>query len=109
MATAEKDGHVVYTTKYGQVQELSKAFFNDLTTIDPLAKASSFKGKAMVIYGQDDNTVDPAISQKAAVAFNAKVLDVTGDTHSYSFYSDKPQIRSAIVVNTVNLFLDAFK
>lgn len=109
MAKAEKDGYVVYTTKYGQVQELSKAFFNDLVSSDPLANASSFKGKAMVIFGQDDNTVDPAISQKAADAFNAKVLDVTGDTHSYSFYSDMPQIRSAIVVNTVNLFLDSFK
>jgi len=109
MATAEKDGYVVYTTKYGQVQELSKEFFEDLVSKDPLVNAANFKGKSMVIYGQDDNTVDPAISQKAADAFNAKVLDVTGDTHSYSFYSDMPQIRSAIVVNTVNLFLDAFK
>lgn len=109
MAKADKEGYIVFTTKYGQVQELSKEFFNDVLTIDPLANASEFKGKALVIYGQDDNTVDPAISQKAADAFNAKVLDVTGDTHSYSFYSDKPEIRSAIVVNTVNLFLDAFK
>lgn len=109
IAAAEKDGYVVFTTKYGQVQELSKEFFNDITTIDPLANAAGFKGKAMVIYGEDDNTVAPEISKRAVEVFNAKVLDVTGDTHSYSFYSDKPEIRSAIVVNTVNLFLETFK
>lgn len=109
VAAAEKDGYVTFTTQYGQVQELSKEFFNDLTAVDPLANAANFKGKAMVIYGEDDNTVAPEISKKAVEAFNAKVLDVTGDTHSYSFYSDMPQIRSAIVVNTVDLFLEAFK
>ena len=108
-ATASKDGYVVFTTKYGQVQELSKAWFDDIVNGKPLENADKYTGKALVIYGEDDNTVAPQMSKDVAAAFHADVLDVTGDTHSYSFYSDMPEIRSAIVVNTVNTFLESFK
>ena len=108
-AKASKDGYVVFTTKYGQVQELSKAWFDDIVNADPLKDAGKYTGKALVIYGQDDDTVAPKMSQEVADAFHADVVYANGGAHSYSFYTDITEIKDVIEVNTVNTFLEAFK
>ena len=108
-AKAEKDGYVVFTTKYGQVQELSKAWFDDIVNANPLENADKYAGKALVIYAQDDDTVSPQMSQEVADAFHADVVYANGGAHSYSFYTDITEIKDVIEVNTVNTFLEAFK
>ncbi len=76
--------------------------------MDPIDRASEYSGEALVIYGEDDYVVDPMVSKATAEALGCSVLDVTGDTHSYSFYSDSPDIRSAIIAGTVDTFRKAF-
>lgn len=106
---ADENGSAAFTTIYGQTQKLSKEFFEDLTETGLIEKAKAFKGKSLVIYGEDDNVVSSEVSKSVAEALGGKSLDVTGDTHSYSFYSDKPEIRKSIVDGTVNLFVEALK
>jgi pimeloyl-ACP methyl ester carboxylesterase len=105
-AEAEENGFAAFTTIYGQEQELGKQFFADLEAVpDPTeAAAAAFKGKALVIYAEDDTVVPPAdVSQKVADALGAEVIKATGDDHGYGFYSDKTDVLN-IVVNGVSDF-----
>ena len=62
----------------------------------------------LVIFGEDDQIVDPKVSKATAEALGCSVLDVTGDTHSYSFFNLKLDIRSAIIAGTIDTFRTAF-
>ncbi|MBI9107475.1 MAG: alpha/beta fold hydrolase [Spirochaetales bacterium] len=107
-ATAQADGYTDFTTIFGAKQELSLEWFEDLLAYDPIDKGAEFKGEALVIFGEDDFVVQPAVSKATAAALGCETLDVTGDTHSYSFYSDSPEIRSAILNGTIKTFRKAF-
>ena len=106
--TAQSNGYTNFTTLFGQEQELSQEWFEDLEDSTLLERAQAYSGKSLVIYGEDDFVVSPEVSKATAAALGSVLLDVTGDTHSYSFYSDNPEIRSAILDGTVGLFLDTF-
>ena len=108
-ATARADGYTDFTTIFGAKQELSLEWFEDLLSYNPIDRASEYSGEALVIFGEDDFVVPPAVSKATAEALGCEALDVTGDTHSYSFYSDSPDIRSAILNGTIGTFVRAFK
>ena len=108
-ATAHAEGYVVFTTIYGQVQELSAAWFDDLAKYeDGLAEAAAAKydGPVIVIYATDDEAVAPAISQGVADAFGAKVFNTYTAGHSYSFYSDDPEVVSTVNDNSIGFLAD---
>jgi len=108
-ATAREKGYADFTTIFGAEQELSLEWFEDLLVADPLDEAAVFPGEALVIYGEDDFVVSPEVSKATAEALSCPALDVSGDTHSYSFYSDSPGIRSAILDGTIKTFVAAFR
>lgn len=108
---AEDEGFAVFTTMFGQVQELSKEWFEDLAKMpenSPALAAEKFAGKAIVFYGEDDPSVNPAISQGVADALKADVVVVTGDQHSYGFYSDKVDILNTIAAKSAEFFAGVF-
>ena len=114
-AEAQENGYVTFTTQYGQVQELSQQWFDDLGVypdVDALlaAAAANFDGPALGIWADDDSVVDPATSAAAAEALSAQRIDATGNDHSYSFYADDQEaIRSAIVDGTAEFFAESLK
>lgn len=105
---AKQDGFAEFTTIYGATQELSLAWFEELEAVTPINDITPFGGEALVIYGEDDNVVSPEVSKAVAEKLGSEALDVTGDTHSYSFYSDSPDIRAEILDGIVSTFLAAF-
>lgn len=111
---AKANGFVTFTTQYGQVQDLSQQWFDDLGVypdVDALlaTAAEKFDGPALGIWAADDTVVDPATSEAAAKALDAQTIDATGNDHSYSFYADDQEaIRSAIVDGTADFFATAF-
>ncbi len=107
-ATADKDGYAVFTTIYGQVQELSKAWFDDFDVhADVNADAAAaWQGPALVVWGQDDEAVSPFVSASVAEALNAKTVDATGEGHGYGFYSEDDTVRN-MVANAVADFFAA--
>lgn len=99
-AQANQDGFVVFTTIYGQVQELSAQWFSDLAKYtDGLAEAAceKYNGPMLVIYAVDDEAVSPAVSQGVADIFGAETAVTPFGGHSYSFYNDAEEI--AVIVN----------
>jgi len=110
-ATANKDGFVVYTTIYGQVQELSAAWFSDLESnmnVAPTA-ADLYNGSALVIWGSDDEAVSPEVSAQVADLLDAQIVDATGEGHGYGFYSEDDTVRSTVANAVAAFFLDVFQ
>ena len=110
-ATAEADGFAVYTTIYGQVQELSKAWFDDLDKYaDVKADASAaWQGPALVIWGTDDEAVNPAVSAAVADALGAQTFEATGEGHGYGFYSEDDAVRNAVAGAVAAFFAENLK
>ena len=109
-AQESKDGYVDFTTIYGQEQELSTKWFEDLETNDlaTLLKEvkSSYTGPSMVIYAVDDTAVSPTVSKTVAEILQSEVIMTPEDGHSYGFYSDKAYVKRIVVENTVDFFVD---
>ncbi|MDD3920993.1 MAG: alpha/beta fold hydrolase [Eubacteriales bacterium] len=107
-ATAEADGYADFTTIYGQEQQLSKEWFEDLDKIaDPAATAAeNYSGPALVIYSLDDEAVSPSVSAEAAAKLLAEVVHATGDGHSYGFYSDQTEVLNTVVNALTGFFGD---
>lgn len=106
-AEANEKGYTVYTTIYGQVQELSKEWFADLEAVpDGLAEAAAanYKGKSLVIYAVDDEAVSPEVSKTTAEILGSEVAVTPADGHSYSFYGTNPETISITNDGSVDFF-----
>lgn len=109
-AIADKDGFATFTTIYGQTQELSKEWFEDLAKYEDVKAdaAAKYAGPTLVIYGSDDEAVNPAISAAVAETFSAKVVDATGEGHGYGFYSETDTVRNAVAAALADFCADSF-
>ena len=109
-ATAIENGFANFTTIYGQEQELSRTWFENLLVMeDPAGEvAALYSEPALVIYGTDDEAVAPAVSEAVAQALAAPTLDATGDGHSYGFYSDKTDVLRTVAQGAADFFATAF-
>ena len=109
-AQESNDGYADFTTIYGQEQELSTKWFEDLETNDLAALLkevkSSYTGPSMVIYAVDDMAVSPTVSKTVAEALQSEVIMTPEDGHSYGFHSDKAYVKRIVVENTVDFFED---
>lgn len=109
-AKAHANGYVDFTTVYGQEQQLSAEWFDDLAKYpEGLAEAAAEKygdKPVIVIYATDDEAVSPAVSQGVADAFNAPVFNTYTAGHSYSFYSDDPEVCATVNENSIAFFTD---
>ena len=107
-ATAEADGFATFTTIYGQTQELSAAWFADLDVHANAAEeaAAVYTNPAFVIWGSDDEAVNPAISAEVATTLGAITLDATGEGHGYGFYSETEEIRELVSLGTADCFAE---
>lgn len=110
-AEATEKGYTVFTTIYGQVQELSKEWFADLDKVaDPAADAvAAWQGPALVIWGSDDEAVSPSVSESVAAALSAQTLDATGEGHGYGFYSEDAAVRTKVAEGAAAFFAENLK
>lgn len=110
---ATEKGYADFTTIYGQEQQLSAKWFEDLeaTTKDDLlaAAAENNDAPALVIYAVDDEAVAPAVSQAAADALGAQVITTPEDGHGYGFYSDKTEVLNTVTDGAANFFAESLK
>ena len=103
---ANENGYVTFTTIYGQVQDLSKEWFADLDLVADCAAdaAAAWQGPALVIYGSDDEGVNPAVSARVAELLKAETFDGTGAGHGYGFYSEDPALRLKVATAVADFF-----
>lgn len=102
---AQDTGKAEYTTTYGQDLVLGFRWFTDLEETMPLDALAKFRGPFLVVYGDQDEAVPPAISEAAieAAEKSSEVIRhvINGVGHDLGFYSDLPEVAAEVVDQTV--------
>ena len=57
-----------------------------------------------MIWGSDDEAVNPAISEGVAATLGAQTQDATGEGHGYGFYSEDDAVRNLVAGATADFF-----
>ncbi|MGV8853925.1 MAG: alpha/beta hydrolase family protein [Devosia sp.] len=105
-AKSEK-GYADYTTQYGQHQQLSLKWFDDVLASSPLEGIGAYKGPMLVVHGDKDVTIPPAENEAVVTAYpRASIVLVPEADHGYGFYSDQPDV-SALVESSFADFFSA--
>ena len=97
-AKAKAEGHVLFTTPYGQVQDLSAKWFTDNETARGLAAVSTFTGPILFVTGSADTIIPAPVIQAtagAAVASSCiEIVPVAGADHGYGFYGGDSALKA---------------
>jgi len=105
---AQSTGAAEYTTRWGTTLQLGYRWFTDLEETLPLLSLASFKGPLLVLYGDQDDVVPPAVSEAAIAAamHSSEVVQhvVASANHALGFYSNRPEIAAEVVDTTAEFF-----
>ncbi|MGI9272852.1 MAG: alpha/beta hydrolase family protein [Woeseiaceae bacterium] len=98
---ALEEGSSVYTTQWGSQLEVGPGYFRDIEASEPLTALAKFSGPFLVIYGDKDDAVPPAVSVSAiSAAINSReavALEIPGAGHGFGFYTDNPEAAKLVV------------
>jgi len=107
-AKAKAEGHVLFTTPFGQVQDLSAAWFIDNEAAKGLAAVSSFTGPILFVTGDADTIIPYSVIEATASAAKAssgiEIVGVAGADHGYGFYGGDPAIKPQVVESIASFF-----
>lgn len=107
---AEANGSVMFTTRFGQEQELGKKFFEDLESTKPLEVVAKFKSPMLVINGSKDDIVEPRIPQAIIdSATEAKIVEsvvIDGADHGLGIYSNETNYTDVLENSTVDFIIE---
>ncbi|MDA0705080.1 MAG: alpha/beta fold hydrolase [Proteobacteria bacterium] len=105
---ARDTGVAEYTTRWGTTLQLGYRWFTDLEQTMPLASLAHFKGPLLVLYGDQDDVVPPAVSEAAiAAASNSSEVVrhvVASANHGLGFYTNQPEIAAEVTATTADFF-----
>jgi len=108
-ASSEK-GYADYTTQYGQQQQLSKAWFDELLASSPLDAIGNYKGAMLVVHGDKDVVITPEENEAVVAAYPAaSIVLVPEADHGYGFYSDQPEVSATVESSFATFFSEKLK
>lgn len=100
-------GYAEFVTQWGQTQQLSKRWFDEMIESRPLELIDAYDGAMVVLFGDQDDVVRPGISEAVADAYPAATLvSVAGADHGYGFYSDQPDVTSMVQDTLADFFAE---
>lgn len=103
-AKGEK-GYADYTTQYGQKQQLSLKWFDELLASRPLEGIGAYEGPMLVVHGDKDVTIPPAENEAVIAAYpKASAVLVPEADHGYGFYSDQPEVSALVESSFADFF-----
>lgn len=105
-AEAKSDkGYADYTTQYGQKQQLSLKWFDELLASSPLEGISAYQGPMIVVHGDKDVTILPAENEAVVAAYpKASIVLVPDADHGYGFYSNQPAVSALVESSFADFF-----
>ncbi|MBU0929413.1 MAG: alpha/beta hydrolase [Spirochaetes bacterium] len=96
-AKAAAEGHVVFTTPFGQVQDLGAKWFEDNGAAKCIAAIRAYSGPVIYVRGAEDTIiVEPVVNESAAAAAKSsgvELVTIKGADHGYGFYGGDPQVK----------------
>lgn len=110
---AEKNGSVMFTTRFGQEQELGNQFFIDMEATKPLEAIAKYEGPILVINGSVDDIVAPRIPativESATKASKVEKIEIEGASHGLGIYSQNSEYTDLLEGETVNFMVENLK
>ncbi len=107
---ARAQGFAPFTTFWGMEQKLGLKWFEDLEVSTPGDDIARYEGALLVLYGDKDDVVPPAVSEMALrQAVQAKPAlrhVVPGADHGLGLFSDEFDISENVVQTTVAFFTE---
>ena len=107
-ALAKQEGSVLFTTRWGQDQQLGLRWFDDLENSHPLDVIQNFDGPLFVLYGDLDDVVAPDVSEAviSAATRSAAVIRhvVKGADHGMGIFSGEDALTEEAIRATVRFF-----
>lgn len=107
---AAAEGHVVFTTMFGQVQDLGKKWFADNEGAKCIRAIGNYAGPILYVHGSNDTIIAKAVVDESAAAAkkSAGVRQVTiaGADHGYGFYGGDPKLKADTVGAIVSFFAE---
>lgn len=112
-AEAEKNGSAMFTTRWGQEQELGFQWFADLEETKPIEAIKDFKGPILIVHGAKDDIVLPEVCQAAADAAqnssNVTLHTIDSADHGLGLYSGETDITDEVDEITINFLVENLK
>ena len=103
-------GYADYTTQYGQQQQLSKVWFDEMLASSPLDGISAYTGAMLVVHGDKDTVITPEENQAVVAAYPAaSIVTVPEADHGYGFYSDQPEVTKLVQDSFATFFSENLK
>lgn len=110
---AKEKGSTLLTTRWGQEQELSAKWFEDMIQTKPLEDIKNYTGSMLVVYGDKDDVVYPYIDKAVIEAgTNCSLVKehiLEGADHSFGLYNDDKSIADETVNVTVEFLKEQLK
>jgi uncharacterized protein len=107
-AKAKAEGHVVFTTVYGQVQDLSAAWFSDNSAAKGLEAIGAYRGPVLLVHGSVDTTIAESVVKATAAAAtksaSVEMVTITGADHGYGFYGGEAHLKADTVAAVSGFF-----
>ena len=105
---ALRRGSAVFTTAWGQEQELGAKFFDDLERSEPLEALARYRGHLLVVHGSADEAIDVSngiIASQTALSTASAELKILSDAgHGFGFFGNEPDVRAELLGATVDFF-----
>lgn len=103
-------GYAEFVTQWGQTQNLSKQWFDEMLASKPLDGIGAYKGAMIVLSGDKDNVVSPAVAKSVVAAYPAATFVTVPDAdHGYGFYSDQPDVTALVEGTVADFFAKALQ
>jgi hypothetical protein len=103
-------GYADYTTIYGQKQQLSKRWFDELLASHPDETIAVYKGPMLVVHGDKDTVIQQPEVDMLLTAYPAGELVTVPDAdHGYGFYSDQPEVTALVEGSFAKFFTENLK
>lgn len=108
-AGADK-GYAEFTTQWGQKQNLSKTWFDEMIASKPLETIGAYKGAMIVLEGDNDVVVPATVAEAVIAAYPAATLVMVPEAdHGYGFYSDQPDVTALVDGTVADFFAKTLK
>ncbi|MEM1230639.1 MAG: hypothetical protein AAGI15_08890, partial [Pseudomonadota bacterium] len=109
-AQANAQGFVPYETDWGQKQQLSGRWFADLAASRPADALAAFAGDLLVLYGDADEVIDPALMHAAALgapaARSVQEIILPAARHGLGLFSEDPASVARAVSETARFLTE---
>lgn len=103
-------GYADYTTIYGQKQQLSKRWFDELLASHPNDAIAAYKGPMLIVHGDKDEVIkQPEVDALIKAYPAAQLVTVPGADHGYGFYSDQPDVTTLVQGSFAKFFSENLK